>query len=79
MRVRLFARLRDLVGTGEAVCEVPDAARVADVWQALEREHPAIAPYGRSVSAAVNADFARMSASVCDGDEVAFLPPVSGG
>jgi molybdopterin converting factor small subunit len=41
--VRLFARLRDLVGTGEAVCEVSDAARVADVWQALEREHPAIA------------------------------------
>ncbi len=79
VNVRLFARLRDLVGSGETVCDLPDAASVADVWNALERQHPAIAPYGRSVSAAVNAEFARMSAPVSDGDEVAFLPPVSGG
>jgi molybdopterin converting factor subunit 1 len=79
VNVRLFARLRDLVGNAEMVCELPGAASVADVWTALERQHPAIAPYGRSVSAAVNADFARMSAPVHDGDEVAFLPPVSGG
>jgi molybdopterin converting factor subunit 1 len=77
--VRLFARLHDLVGSTEWNAEVPEGAGVADVWRALEREHPAVAPYRASVSAAVNAEFARMDAAVADGDEVAFLPPVSGG
>jgi len=77
--VRLFARLRDLAGAGELACELPDGARVADVWRWLAERHPPVAPHGSSVSVAINADFARMDASVADGDEVAFLPPVSGG
>ncbi len=77
--IRLFARLRDLAGAAELTCDVPAGARVADVWRALVERHPAVAPYASSVSAAVNADFARMDAPVAEGDEVAFLPPVSGG
>jgi molybdopterin converting factor subunit 1 len=77
--VRLFARLRDLVGAGDLQREVPDGSTVATVWQSLLRDHAAIAPYERSMSCAVNADFARMTTPVNDGDEVAFLPPVSGG
>lgn len=77
--VRLFARLRELVGGGELQREVPDDATVATVWQALAREHPAIAPYAESMSCAVNADYARMTTRLQEGDEVAFLPPVSGG
>jgi molybdopterin converting factor subunit 1 len=77
--VRLFARLRELAGTADANCEVPTGATIGDVWQALVREHPALGPFGRSMSCARNAQFARMSAPVHDGDEVAFLPPVSGG
>lgn len=77
--IRLFARLRELAGTGELSCEVAPGSRVADVWRALAGRHPGVAPYASSVSAAVNADFARMDAPVADGDEVAFLPPVSGG
>jgi molybdopterin converting factor small subunit len=49
------------------------------VWQALAAEFPAVAPYRTSISAAVNADYARFTAPVADRDEVAFLPPVSGG
>ena len=52
---------------------------MADVWRALEVAHPAIAPLGSSVSVAVNAEFAPMTTEVHEGDEVAFLPPVSGG
>ena len=59
--------------------EVPTGATVADVWQALVAEFPEMARYESSVSTAVNADYARMTAIVADGDEVAFLPPVSGG
>ncbi len=79
VNVRLFARLRDMVGVAELPCDVPEGSRVSDVWRALEAQHPAIAPYANSVSAAVNADYARMNAPVDDGDEVAFMPPVSGG
>ncbi|HEY7790286.1 MAG TPA: molybdopterin converting factor subunit 1 [Vicinamibacterales bacterium] len=77
--VRLFARLRDLTGFAELVRELPPGATVRRLWDDLVQEFPAIAPYGGSISAAVNADYARMNAAIQDGDEVAFLPPVSGG
>jgi molybdopterin converting factor subunit 1 len=77
--VRLFAQLRELAGRDAWTCEVGDGAHIRDVWQALTAAYPGLAPFGRSISCALNADFARMSATVRDGDEVAFLPPVSGG
>jgi sulfur-carrier protein len=77
--VRLFARLRDLVGASEMEREVPAGSTVRTVWNDLARDYPAIAPYAESLSCAVNVDYARMTTAVSDGDEVAFLPPVSGG
>ena len=77
--VRLFARLRDLAGSGELVRDVPDPATVQTVWTSLVSEVPGLADYEGSMSVAVNADYSRMTAPVQDGDEVAFLPPVSGG
>ena len=77
--IRLFARLRDLAGSGELVRDVVAPATVQTVWQALVTEMPSLREYEPSMSVAVNADYARMSAAVQDGDEVAFLPPVSGG
>lgn len=77
--VRLFARLRDLAGSGELVRDVPAPATVQTIWRALVAEFPGLAEYERSMSVAVNADYSRMSAVVSEGDEVAFMPPVSGG
>ena len=77
--VKLFARLRDLAGTGELIREVSQPATVQDVWHELTAEMPALREYERTISVAVNAEYARMAAAVHDGDEVAFLPPVSGG
>ena len=77
--VRLFARLRDLAGSGELVRDVPSPATVGTVWASLVTDMPALADYERTMSVAVNADYARMTAAVEEGDEVAFLPPVSGG
>ena len=77
--IRLFARLRDLVGRAELSQVLPDDATVRDAWDALVTECPALAAYGSSLSAAVNADYARFTEQLKDGDEVAFLPPVSGG
>lgn len=77
--VQLFARLRELAGRSEAVCDVAPGASVADVWRVLEGAHPEIRPLASAVSTAVNAEFASMTTKVHEGDEVAFLPPVSGG
>jgi molybdopterin converting factor subunit 1 len=77
--VKLFARLRDIAGTAELVREVDDGSTVADLWQVLATEFPSIVSYERSISVAVNADYARRNQALSDGDEVAFLPPVSGG
>jgi molybdopterin converting factor subunit 1 len=77
--VRLFARLRDLAGTSELSAEVGPDATIADVWACVIERHPALAPYQRSLSAARNLEYARLSAPVADADEIAFMPPVSGG
>lgn len=77
--IRLFARLRDLAGAAELVREVPESATVHTVWKSLTAEMPSLLEYERTMSVAVNAEYARMAAAVHDGDEVAFLPPVSGG
>ncbi len=77
--VRLFGRLHDLAGTRDLRREVPEGATVGALWSQLAGDYPAMAAYGRSVSAAVNEEFARTTAPLAEGDEVAFLPPVSGG
>lgn len=79
VKVRVFAGLRDQLGAGQIERDLPDGASVADLWERLASQHPAIARYRGSVSAAVNEEFARMTTTLSDGDEVAFLPPVSGG
>ena len=77
--VRLFARLREIVGAAELDREAPADATVGLVWRALARDYPDLERYTDSISSAVNAEYARMEAPVQAGDEVAFLPPVSGG
>ncbi len=79
VRVRLFARLRDIAGTAELEREVPAGATVRKVWEMLAGEFPELAQYATSMSTAVNAEYTRSDAALHDGDEVAFLPPVSGG
>ena len=77
--VRLFARLRELAGAAELAREVPDGSTALDVWNGLSRDYPPLAAYTKAVSVAVNEEYARLTSTVRDGDEVAFLPPVSGG
>lgn len=77
--VRLFARLRDIAGATELAREVAPGSTIGTIWQQLARDFPELARYERSISSALNADYARMDRPVSDGDEVAFLPPVSGG
>ena len=77
--VRLFARLRDIAGAPELVRDLAPGATIGDLWRQLAGEFPELTAYERSISSAVNADYARMTHVISDGDEIAFLPPVSGG
>jgi molybdopterin converting factor subunit 1 len=77
--VRLFARLRELAGASELEQELPADANAGTAWTALVGRYPALAEYGPAISCAVNEEYARFTTPLKDGDEVAFLPPVSGG
>ena len=70
--VRLFAGLRERAGAAQIEVELPEAATVADLLQAME-----LAP--RSCVAAINREYADPQARIAPGDEVALVPPVSGG
>jgi molybdopterin converting factor subunit 1 len=77
--VRLFARLREIAGASELTRNVPEGATAAEVWEAVAGEFSDLRPYGATISCAVNEDYARLTTRLKEGDEVAFLPPVSGG
>jgi molybdopterin synthase catalytic subunit len=79
LRIRLFATLRERAGASELVREFPEGATVAEVWASLKKEFPALASSRDSVSFAVNQEYVRGDFRLNDGDEVAFIPPVSGG
>lgn len=79
VRVRLFARLRELAGEDPEHLELPAPATVAAVWTALRDRHAALPIEPGSVRPARNQEFAGWDDPVADGDEVAFIPPVSGG
>jgi molybdopterin synthase catalytic subunit len=79
VKARLFARLREQAGVEVKTVELPAGSTVADVYAALRRTHPSLEPDRAAVRAALNQEFADWSAAVGDGDEVAFIPPVSGG
>jgi molybdopterin synthase catalytic subunit/molybdopterin converting factor small subunit len=72
--IRLFAGLRERAGTGARELELADWARVSDVWAPLDLgDEPPGLLY------AVNKRYAAADAELADGDEVALIPPVSGG
>jgi MoaE-MoaD fusion protein len=77
--LRLFARLREITGRSELHLTVPDDYDARALWNDLAREHPDLAAYSSSVSCAINEEYAKFTTPLKEGDEVAFLPPVSGG
>jgi molybdopterin synthase catalytic subunit/molybdopterin converting factor small subunit len=72
--VRLFAGLRERAGDGERAVELPEGASAADVWAAL-----ALGEEPPGLLYAVNREYAGRDRRLTEGDEVALIPPVSGG
>lgn len=79
VRVLLFARYAELAGTAETVIELAAPASVGDVLAGLRVRHPAADALPARPLAAVNLRQADLDHRVVTGDEVAFLPPLSGG
>lgn len=79
VRIRLFALQRELVGTREVALDLPSGATVEAGWQALVERHPVLAPGRPSMRFARNGEYADSTEALADGDELAFIPPVSGG
>lgn len=79
VKVRLFAAYREAVGRGEMNLEVEGALSPLDLWRRLGEEHPPLLAFGHSLLVAVNGEYASLDRPLKEGDEVAFIPPVSGG
>jgi MoaE-MoaD fusion protein len=79
IRVLFFGVLRDVTGVREDQIEIPDGSRLETVFAAYAIRFPRLNEISASIVLALNQQFAPQSAMVNDGDEVAFLPPVSGG
>jgi molybdopterin synthase catalytic subunit len=76
--IRCFATLRELA-TDRTQLTLPSGAVVDDAWAALSAAYPGLAPHRPFVRPARNGAYAAWDAPLADGDQVAFLPPVSGG
>jgi molybdopterin synthase catalytic subunit len=79
IRVRLFAIQRELAGAREVELELPVGSSIEGAWTALVALHPTLAPGRAYVRFARNADYADADTTLADGDELAIIPPVSGG
>ncbi len=78
VRVRTFAVLRERSADRDTL-DLPDGATLADAWRAFAARYPAVQPHGDYVRGALNGAYAGWDERLADGDEVAWLPPVSGG
>jgi len=79
VRLRFFASLRERAGSAELVRELSAPISVGELWEALRRERAPLAEFRGSVAFAVNQEYVDSKTTLQDNDEVAFIPPVSGG
>jgi molybdopterin converting factor subunit 1 len=79
VRVLFFGQLKDIAGVSQEDAELSEGARVEDLYERYARRFPRLAEFRPSVVASVNQEYAEWRAALAAGDEVAFLPPVSGG
>ncbi|MEE8442729.1 MAG: molybdopterin converting factor subunit 1 [Dehalococcoidia bacterium] len=77
--VKLFAILREKVGTSDLTLELPEGATVDDLLKEMDRRYPTLFDVTSPAMVAVNTEYAQGSHPLHDGDEVALIPPVSGG
>src|SRR5579862_4831373 len=78
-RVLFFGLLKDVVQRSSEEIELPEGADLRVVFELYAARHPRLREMARSIVMARNQEFAQLSTTLTEGDEIAFLPPVSGG
>jgi molybdopterin converting factor subunit 1 len=79
VEVLLFGAAADRAGTRKVELEIEEGSTLAEVWPLLAEMYPDLSSMRDTLAFAVNGEYARMDERVDPGDEVAVLPPVSGG
>ncbi len=81
MKIRLlyFHRAREAAGCSSETADLPARATSADALALAATRHPALAEIRAILRIAINEEYAPADRPLCDGDTVAFLPPISGG
>jgi molybdopterin converting factor subunit 1 len=79
VRVLFFGAARDVAGRSEVDFTLPGPVNARDAFEQVLTAYPDLRRFGRSLLFAVNQEYAPVDLLVCDGDELAVFPPVSGG
>ena len=79
VNVKLFAQVKEIAGSSERIVQLDDGSVAEDVLASLELQFPSLREFRRYVRLAVNQSYVSLDHSLRDGDEVAIIPPVSGG
>lgn len=79
VRVRLFSIAREITGSSDLALDLGAEAVAKDVLDLLQEDHPALRKWKRSLRLAVNREYVSENHRLSEGDEVAVIPPVSGG
>ena len=79
LQVQYLGMLKDFAGRSSEPVEVPDGALLGDLFESLQQRLPQLAQFRHAIALAVNYEYSRRERELHDGDEVALIPPVSGG
>lgn len=79
VKTKFFAAIKDIVGTAEVELELLDGMTAGDLFQRYCRQHPSLDRYAHNTMISVNLEFVPPETLLREGDEIAFIPPVSGG
>ena len=77
--VKLFALMREKAGTDTVALDLPAGANLTQAVAALIRQYPVLEPYMANTRFSLHMDFVDADTSLAAGDELALIPPVSGG
>ncbi len=79
VKVKYFAVCREMFNRDEEEMELPDGAVLMDILKRLEEEWPELPEYYQVMQMSVNWEYATERTKLSDGDEIALIPPVTGG
>jgi molybdopterin converting factor subunit 1 len=79
LNVLFFGRLKDVIGHAQDSMEIPSDSRIEDLFAQCIARYPGLAEHRQALAVSRNREFAAWTTPLQPGDEVAFLPPVSGG